>query len=128
MKTKLLFVGIIGLLLVTNITAHQSIAAKLANVEKGNYVPDSDPLVKRFNYLLPKIEKQYGESQTAIGDISAKSREIASEAGMKLSMLKLMEGAIQVSYDDYKQYCTDYVILFRKGYSNDNIINSLKKK
>lgn len=126
MKPKLLFVLMISFILGTLSLSAQSKAYKLAVLEKGNYISESDAIVKRFNYLLIQIDNQYEESQQEICDITYKIKEVALESGLKLSMEKAMEGAIQVNGKSYVTYCASYLTLFQKGYKHDEIILSLK--
>ena len=104
----------------------QTMAYKLAALEKGGYVSENDVLVKRFNYLLGQVVSQYEENQQQICDMTYKIKEMAAESGLKLSMEKAMEGAIQVRGKSYTTYCARYITLFQKGYKHDEIISSLK--
>ncbi|HEY5590949.1 MAG TPA: hypothetical protein VIK55_08010 [Paludibacter sp.] len=126
MKTKLLFVLMISFLLGASSLSSQSNAYKLAVLEKGGYVSEDDLLVKRFNYLLIQVNNQYEESQQQICDMTYKMKEMALGSGIKLSMEKAMEGAMQVRGKSYTNYCARYITLMQKGYKHDEIISTLK--
>lgn len=51
---------------------------------------------------------------------------MALESGLKLSIEKAMEGAIQVRGKSYTNYCARYITLMQKEYKHDEIISTLK--
>jgi len=104
-----------------------SLAYKLATLEKDTYVTENDPIVKRFNNLLEQIDKKYDDvNKQQIGDMTNKLKEVAKERGLKVSMIKVMEGATQVYNLTYSEYLGSYLTLIEKGYNHDDAINSIK--
>lgn len=103
-----------------------SIAYKLAVLEKGGYVSEDDNLVKRFDNLLQQLDNKYNVSKQQIADMTYKLKEVAGNRGITVSMIKAMEGATQVGNLTYAEYLGNYLTLREKGYSHDNTIKSLK--
>ena len=103
-----------------------SIAYKLAVMEKGGYVSEDDQIVKRFDNLLQQITNKYNVSKQQIGDMTYKLKEVAEDRGINVSMIKTMEGATQIGNLTYTEYLGNYLTLREKGYTHDDAIESLK--
>lgn len=108
----------------TNI--QESIAYKLAVLEAGTYVEEDSQLVRRFDNLLRLIDNRYSVSQQQIGDMTYKLKEVAEERGLKVSMVKVMEGATQIRRLTYPEYLGNYLTLKERGYAHEDILESLK--
>ena len=104
----------------------KSIAYKLAVLEKGGYVSEDDQIVKRFDNLLQQLDNKYDVNKQQIFDMTYKLKEVAKERGLKVSMIKVMEGATQVNNLTYPEYLGSYLTLIEKGYNHDDAINSIK--
>lgn len=126
MKTKLILLLMASLLFGTSNLSAQSIAYKLATLEKGGYVSEDDKLVKRFDNLLTQLDKKYKVNEQQIGDMTYKLKELLKEKGIEGNMIKIMEGANQVKIKTYAEYLGYYLTLREKGYNHDDTIESLK--
>ena len=127
-STFLLFVLVISFILGALSLSAQTNGYKLAYFETGKLFEENDLLVKRFNYLLIQIGNQYLDvnNEESICNVTYKLKTVIEESGLKLSMEKVMEGAIQVKCKSYATYCAYYQTLFQKGYKHDEIISNLK--
>ena len=126
MKTRLILLLMVSLLFGTSNLSAQSIAYKLATLEKGGYVSEDDKLVKRFDNLLTQLDKKYKLNEQQIGDMTYKLKELLKEKGIDCSMIKVMEGANKVKIKTYAEYLGYYLTLREKGYNHDDTIESLK--
>jgi hypothetical protein len=72
----------------------ESLAYKLASLNKGGYVSHDDMTVTRFQYLLNEIEKKTENTQTEIADMTFTTQKLLKEKyGKEVSLIDLMEGA-----------------------------------
>ena len=132
-STLTLFILISIFLISSNsISYSQSLAYKLATIEKNGYIKEHDLKVKRFNYLLSELDNKYLDSKQEIADKTVKGKEILEEKGVKESMIKMMEGMNILNdpndtYKKYDEYLTIYIILRKDLQSHDETINSMKE-
>ena len=125
MNKRLNFLLMVGLIFsVTNLPA-QSLANKLATLEKGTYVAEDDKLVKRFDNLLDQVDKEYDVNKQQISNMTYKLKELLNEKGVVVSMVKVMEGAVQTKVKEYATYLGYYLTLKEKGYDHNTIIESI---
>lgn len=103
-----------------------TIAYKLATLESGGYVSDSDQIVKRFDNLIQQIEIKYILDKQQIGDMTYKLKEVAANRGITVSMIKVMEGATQVNNITYAEYLGQYLTLIEKGYTHEKTLLTIK--
>jgi hypothetical protein len=98
----------------------QSLAYKLAVIERNSFVDKDDLLVKRFNNLLNQLENKYMDSQQRISDATVAAKESLEKGGIKESMITLMEG-MNTIYDPsnkskkYHEYLGSYLIIRLQG-------------
>lgn len=75
-------------------TSDESLAYKLASLNKGGYVSHDDITVTRFQYLLNEIEKKTENTQTQIADTTFNVQKLLKDKyGKEVTLLTLMEGA-----------------------------------
>jgi hypothetical protein len=106
--------------------SEQSIAYKLAVLEKDDYVSEDDQIVVIFDDLLQQLDNKYNVTKQEIGDMTYKLKEITGNEGINVSMIKVMEGALQVVNLTYAEYLGNYLTLREQGYTHNNTIESLK--
>lgn len=110
----------------------QSIAYKLAVLEKNGYASENDQTVKRFDYLLTRLDNKYEDNKQEIADKTVKAKQLLENRGVKESMIKMMEGMNTIndpkdSYKNYNEYLTIYIILRSDLSSHDETIRSMKE-
>jgi hypothetical protein len=121
----------------------QSIAFKLAAIEKNGYVAENDALVKRFDLLLSQLSYKYVDSKQEIADKTVTAKQILQSKGINESMTNIMEGMNSIidpknSRKYYDDYLFIYIIKRQKSshavsikYINDSLriigIDGLKK-
>jgi len=131
-KIMLVILFTMSIFLISNSTLYsQSIAYKLAMVEKNGYVSENDKIVKRFDYLLTRLDNKYVDTKQEIADKTVKAKQLLEERGVKESMIKMMEGMNTLNepkdtYKNYNEYLTIYIILRSNLSSHDETINSMK--
>ncbi|MDD4356020.1 MAG: hypothetical protein PHN98_02120 [Smithellaceae bacterium] len=73
-----------------------SLEHKIAILNAGKYIDESDITVKRFRYLLISLESTTGYSQEKIGDQIVFTRNyIRDKFGKEVSILQITEAAYQ---------------------------------
>ena len=125
MKKRVIILSMIYLLLGSSTMMAQSLAYRLATLEKGGYVNEDDILVKRFDNLVNQLDKQLDNKKELIGDMTYKLKDELRKRVVKASMVKIMEGAIKSKTMDYAKYCGYYLTLREKGYDHDTTIDSI---
>lgn len=91
----------------------------------------ADPLdVKRFKYLLERLDDLFREDQKTIGDQVVATQNLLREAGIRQSMIPIMEGMCTVCppslkgqplADNLAIYCT----MRKNGYPHQEAVNAL---
>jgi len=131
-KITLVILFAISIFLMSNSNLYsQSIAYKLAVVEKNGYVSDNDQTVKRFDYLLSSLDNKYVDSKQEIADKTVKAKQLLADRGVNESMIKMMEGMNTLNdpkdtYKNYNEYLTIYIILRSDLPNHDETISSMK--
>ena len=126
MGTKIIALLTFSLFLMSSNLNAQSIAYKLAVLEKGGYVSENDASVKRFENLLSQLDSKYQLGKQKIADMTYKIKEVSNDRGLKVSLIKVMEGASQIDSKNYAEYLGMYLTLLEKGYKHDEILDSIK--
>jgi hypothetical protein len=131
LKVILLFSLSILLFGISNISA-QSIAYKLATLEKDGYVSENDLMVKRFDNLLGQLDNKYVENEQQLGDMTYKAKQLLEERGIKESMIKMMEGMNllfnqKLENQKYAEYISSYIVLRTKGQNHDEAVKGLQE-
>jgi len=109
----------------------QSIAYKLAVLEKGGYVSEDNLLVKRFDSLLGQLDDKYVENKQQLGDMTYKAKELLEKSGIKESMIKMMEGMNLLfnqvlENQKYAEYISAYITMREQGQTHDDAIKGLQ--
>ena len=77
----------------SNISSNETLEYKLAVINKGGYIPQSDITVTRFRYLLETLELKTINSRQEIADMSvAGIKRLRERYGRDVSLLQFMEG------------------------------------
>lgn len=126
MKIRIIFILLLGLFLLNTNLMAQDISYSLAVIEDGGYVSRDDALVKRFANLVSQLKtKYYPLTKQKIGDMTAKLKEMTDKRGLTISLVKVMEGALQVKNIKYSKYLGSYLLLKEKGYTHSEIVTAI---
>lgn len=104
-----------------------SFAYKLTSLEKNGYATEDDITVKRFEYLLSKLESKYGLSQKIIGDMTYKAKTMGEEQGLNYSMIEILEGALMINNLDYPNLIANYVTFRSSGITHEESMELIIK-
>lgn len=87
---------------------------KIAILNAGTYIDESDITVKRFRYLLTSLESSTGYSQEKIGDQIVFTRNyIRDKFGREVTILQIAEAAHQSkAVSDKSVKLEDYLALY----------------
>ncbi len=103
---------------------------KLATLDKGGFVQENDPILKRYEAVLNQLSTRHSETKDQIGDMTYQSKKLLFESGVDESILDIMEALASVNVDKeikYSVLVTDYVVFRKKGVSKQEIINDFNK-
>jgi hypothetical protein len=68
-----------------------SLEYKLAVLQKGGYVSDDDPMMRRFAGVLDRLEAKCPESRQQLADMGVRGRELLSNSGLNEPLLTVFE-------------------------------------
>jgi hypothetical protein len=89
----------------------QTVEYKLAIQNAKGLVPETDPTIAQFRTVLASLDPKYPEDAKAIGDLSLEGQRTLEAAGVRESLLTLMQNIDKAggSYPDYASAVKAYV-------------------
>lgn len=128
---KKIFTLLVGIFLYSCIISAQSIGAKLAMLDTGKPLTDSDLLSKRYTNILHQLTLKYIESDERICDISTVGKRLLNEAGIDESMINIMEGILKLQdlktrTKKYSENVSMYVAARQNGNSHYEALSKLQ--
>jgi len=129
-KNLMAVIALFFMLIVT--LAAQSLEYKLACLNKGYRVSESDITITRFKSLLKQLSYTFIEDKKDIADYSVKALQILKEKyGVEQNLLQFMEGmnklfSRKIENQKYLEYSTMYLTLRGKGQSHVEAIEGIK--
>ncbi len=117
---------------ICSFAAHDySLEEKLAIIETGKPVKQTDTLVIRFRRLLEQLDEAYDENKLEIADTVVYTQKLLrEESGIEVRLLDLMEGMNQVSHTSFENLrladcMTIYIQCRDRGMQHKETINGL---
>lgn len=110
----------------------EALEYQLAVINNKDYVSENEGTVAHFRIVLNQLSQSYNEDHKQIADLSLIVHDRLSKAGIKESLLNIMEGLSLLLWPEYskKQSYAEcvlaYVELRTKGLSHQEAIDSLQ--
>jgi len=115
-------------------TESEPLEYKLSILDTKKPVSESDDTTSRFHSLLEGLSDTYGDSEQQIANISVAVRKSLISAGIKESLLNIMEGMNRLSQygnlnnKQYADLAAEYVTLRMEGQVHDAAVEELEAK
>lgn len=116
---------------VSSVDVTNSLAFKLALLDKNGNIKENDILIKRFDYLLMSLDNKYIDSKTQIADKTTAAWQQLRARGVNANLLEIMEGMNSLRDPSrnkmrYHEYLTIYVILRKEMVNHQNTIKDFQ--
>ena len=116
MKSTLISLGLLFFGISSVYAENEPLEYKVAIIDAGKYIPQTDSSVSRARGLLTTASKVYLVTPIQAADVAAKGKEIGGKSGISVSIAEILDGALVscdsvCSLDQLRDFVASYITI-----------------